>query len=76
MDVAGTFEHFDKKWKVHSDTHYEPPNLAYEAVLRGEEPFLETDTERGRKLVLVEPLNATRESRHQYLYIYEIPGST
>jgi hypothetical protein len=28
MDVAGTFEHFGKRWKVHADTHYEPLNLA------------------------------------------------
>ena len=73
--VAGEFRHLGKRWKVHSDTHYEPLLVAYEAATAGNDPFVEAPTRSGLSLDLNDQLRSKlSERRHKYIYIYEIPG--
>jgi hypothetical protein len=66
------FRHNGHVWKVHEDTHYEPLMLALSAAQVGEDPFVESDTAKGkgRCLVLTGELAAHQQTGHKYLYIY------
>ncbi len=71
-DVAGLFRHHSKVWKVHSDSHYEPLLLAYEAAKTSVDPFVEEPTKHGTSLVLHADLRTTKTLRKfEYMYIYE-----
>jgi hypothetical protein len=72
--VFGCFQHYGRTWKVHSDTHYEPLILAYEATINDDsDPFVEDNTERGgSSLILRSELRELQNSSYKHLYIYEI----
>jgi len=74
-DVAGRFVHDGRVWTVHADSHYEPLLLAFEAAEAGENPFVESETNRGKRLDLALHLQARRGTRHRHLYIYVWPGA-
>jgi hypothetical protein len=69
-EVAGRFLHQGNVWKIHSDTHYEPLIIAYEAITKDAafDPFLEQPTTNGNCLVLKHEL---RRSKFKHMYIYE-----
>ncbi len=71
-EVVGKFKHADKVWKVHADTHYEPLYLALTAASKGEDPFIEEATKRGRCLSLSSGLRTAQTTSFKHLYIYEI----
>lgn len=71
-EVAGTFWHNRRLWKVHSDTHYEPLLIALYAAEEGDDPFIEEGTDRGECLALIPELRSRQRSRHKYLYIYAL----
>jgi len=71
--VAGRFRHANKLWKLHADTHYEPPILAHEAMRNGSpDPFTQEPTPHGTALVLVNGVRRKMKSRYKYMYIYEM----
>ncbi len=71
--VFGCFQHYGRTWKVHSDTHYVPLMLAYDAAIDGSDPFIEDKTEGGgSSLILKSEIKERQNSRHKYLYIYEV----
>lgn len=71
--IFGRFLHHGRRWKVHSDTHFEPLEIAHRAVRQdpGADPFDEEHTVSGKCLVLVPALRARQAGRHKHLYIYE-----
>lgn len=75
-EVFGVFRYRGKVWKVHSDTHYEPLLLAYEALASGntQTPFDEVMTSRSSSACL-DLIPSIRQRmvkpRFKYLYIYE-----
>jgi hypothetical protein len=70
--VAGRFLHGGRQWKVHADTHYETLLVAYEAAVKGLNPFQEVPTKSGLSLDLTDDLRqALSEPRFKYLYIYD-----
>lgn len=71
LEVAGRFWRDGMRWKVHSDTHFEPMLMAYGYEQEGQEPFEHGETKNGRSLVLTEKLQAARNTPHRHLYIYE-----
>jgi hypothetical protein len=77
-EIFAKFRHRGKLWKVHSDTHFEPLMLAYDAILTGEtsDPFDEVVTSRTGSvcLMLLSEIHARmKRPRFKYLYIYEVP---
>lgn len=76
-ESAGEFQHHDKLWKVHSDTHYEPLLLAYDLMTKKmiDDPFVEKSTSTGKRTCLVLCDKVQRllsKPRFKYLYIYEV----
>lgn len=73
-ETFGTFWWGGRRWKVHADTHYAPLLIAHEAILRGDEPFLVTETQRTGNvcLELVPWLHAQLGTKAKLLYIYEL----
>jgi hypothetical protein len=74
-EKVGEFQHHGLIWTVHADSHYEPLLLAYSAAEKGQDPFIEEDTPRGRSLALTPELKVLHKSRHKYLYIYRWPAA-
>lgn len=70
-EVFGRFWRDGIRWKVHADSHYQPLLMAYGYEQEGEEPFAHRKTNNGRSLVLIDRLQAARETQHRHLYIYE-----
>jgi hypothetical protein len=72
-DVAVLFRRKGAKYEVHGDTRLEPLELAYKALVAGEEPFIEDATKKGRKALRLSPhLQALRaDATTSHLYIYE-----
>jgi hypothetical protein len=72
--IFGCFQHDERTWKVHSDTHYKPLMLAYEATINdGSDPFVEHKTKGGRLSLILRPeLRELQNSSYKHLYIYEI----
>lgn len=68
----GYFHHAGRRWKVHSDTHFEPLLIAYRAVRDREvdDPFETKETKSGRSLALIPELRQRQKSRFKHLYIY------
>lgn len=54
---------------MHEDTRFEPLVIAFEAVKRDDEPFVEEDTKNGKKLLLHADL---KNSKSDYFYVYWI----
>jgi hypothetical protein len=69
-EVAGRFMRDGRVWKVHADSRYEPLLLAYESERVGGEPFRHDRTKNGDSLVLVDELEAQRQTPFKHLYIY------
>lgn len=70
-DVFGSFRYQGAAYRIHSDTHFEPIFVAYQAMQAGdEEPFVESATKSGARLDLTPDLAAkvTGKSRHMYAY--------
>ncbi len=73
LTVFDYFQHYERTWEVHSDTHYKPLMLAYITALDGIDPFIEDKTESGRSsLILKSEIKELQNSKHKYLYIYEV----
>jgi hypothetical protein len=75
-EVFGVFQHSNKIWKVHADTHYEPLLLAYDLIKKREivDPFVRETTNTGSGTCLVLQKRFQRllsKPRFKYLYIYE-----
>lgn len=69
--VFGRFKHFGCTWEVNSDTRYEPLRLAYEAAIKGNEPFVEGTTKGGNPmLILQSEIKQLQSTKRKYLYIY------
>ncbi|UWZ83131.1 hypothetical protein [Occallatibacter riparius] len=68
----GFFRYNGREWKVDEDTHYLPLELAYSAFVKGDDPFVESETStgKGRCLSLAAELRKRQQSRAKYLYIY------
>ena len=69
-EIFGRFERAGARWKVHSDSHFEPLLIAYEAARAGDDPFVEAATTRGLRLDLRDDLAARVKSGFRHLYIY------
>ena len=74
-EILGVFRHQDKVWKVHGDSRYEPILLAYEAMKKSQNPFIEkpTNSGKGSSLVLrdeIQLLSSTPKAKHLYIYEY------
>lgn len=69
--VFARFTRGGKGWTVNSDSHIEPLMRAYEAALKGEDPFIEEETdEKSITLSLNDKLGREQASPHKYIYIY------
>ena len=74
-EILGVFRHQNKVWKVHGDTRYEPILLAYEAMKKSENPFIERATNSGKGNTLVlrdefQQLLSKPKAKHLYIYEY------
>ena len=69
-DSAGEFIFGDRKWTVHTDTHYEPLQIAFEGFKKGPVPFEVKETARGLALVLGKEFRAKQKTNFKYMYIY------
>ena len=74
----GAFKHWDRTWKVNKDTYYLPLRLAYNAAIKGIDPFVEGVTNRGGnpKLELICEISKPQREQQQndinYLNVYQI----
>ncbi len=72
----GKFKHCGRTWKVNSDTYYLPLQLAYDAAIKGTDPFVEGVSLRDKTpiLELIQKLKIIQceqqKGTSKYLYIY------
>jgi hypothetical protein len=70
-DVFACFYHNSKKWKIHSDTHFDELFKAYKDIIAGIDPFIETSTRRSNNLCLELRHGLASRPKHIYIYINE-----
>lgn len=69
--VFARFTRGGKEWTVNGDSHIKPLMRAYEAALKGEDPFIEEETdEKSITLSLNDKLRGEQTSPHKHIYIY------
>lgn len=74
-DVVGRLRYQGRRWKIHADTHYEPLDIAYQALTGSppRDPFVTAPTKTGVRLDLAEDLQRRRGTRYRHLYVYSDP---
>lgn len=69
-DSAGEFIFGDRTWTVHTDTHLEPLQIAFDGFEEGINPFVVRETSRGFALTLSRELRAKQSTGFKHMYIY------
>jgi len=69
-DSAGEFIFDNRTWTVHTDSHFEPLQIAFESFENGINPFVVRETARGLALTLTKELWEGQSTRFKHMYIY------
>lgn len=66
--VFAYFDYSGSKWKIHSDTHLSELYKAYNEILKGINPFIIVNTNKGN--ACIELISSIADKPYKHLYIY------